>query len=109
MTKTIDQLKDFVITCLEDKKAENIIALDLGDKNPLAKYMIFASGKSTKNVAGIADYLSLEIKHKTDHTAKVEGLSNSEWVLVDLGDIIIHIFHPETRERFKLEDMWSKK
>lgn len=107
MIKTVDQLKDFVITCLEDKKADNIVIVNLSGKTELAHYMVFASGRSTKNIAGIAEYLSLEIKHKTNYTARLEGLGNSDWVLIDLGDIIVHIFHPEARDRFKLEEMWE--
>src|SRR5947199_257365 len=108
MIKTVDQLRDFVITCLEDKKADNIVVIDLAGKTELAHYMIFANGRSIKNIAGIAEYLSLEIKHKTNYIARLEGLGNSDWVLIDLGDIIVHIFHPEARDRFKLEEMWAK-
>ena len=71
--------------------------------------MIFASGRSTKNVGAIAEYVSLEVKHHTDLKVNIEGLNKSEWVLLDTGDIIVHIFYPETRAHFKLEEMWNKK
>jgi ribosome-associated protein len=109
MINTADELKDLIVKSLEDKKAENITVLPLSDKIPLAKYMIFASGRSIKNIGAIAEYVALELKHKTNWPAHVEGLGNSDWILLDAGDIIVHIFHPEARERFKLEELWGKR
>ena len=109
MIKTIKELKDFIIKALEDKKAENISVIDLGDHVPLAKYIIIASGRSTRNVAAIGDFVSLEVKNNSNINVGIEGLGNAEWVLVDCGDIIVHIFHPEARNRFQLEDLWGKR
>ncbi len=105
---SVEEIKDFIIKCLEEKKAENIMLIDLGE-NILAKYMIFASGRSIKNIGAIADFTSLELKQKAGINVSIEGIGNSEWVLIDTGDIIVHIFHPEARSRFKLEELWSKK
>lgn len=107
MTENIAQLKDFIIHCLEEKKAENVIAIDLGEKAQLAKYMIFASGRSTKNISAIAEFIADELKHKANRKSSIEGLGKSEWVLLDIGDIIVHIFHPEARAQFKLEEKWD--
>ncbi len=109
MITNIDELKDFIVKTLEDKKAENISVIDLGDDIPLAKYLIIASGRSTRNVAAIGDFVSLEVKNHANINVGLEGLSNAEWVIVDCGDIIVHIFHPEARNHFQLEDLWGKK
>ena len=106
---TADQLKKLIIKGLEEKKAENIVTLSLSDNIPLAKYMIFASGRSVKNVKAIAEHIALQLKTKSNCTVQIEGLANSDWVLIDVGDIIIHIFHPQTRERFKLEELWQER
>lgn len=109
MIITIEELKTFIIKCLEDKKADDILIIDLEKKTDLAKYMIFASGRSTKNVGAIADYVSHELKCNTDLKINIEGLAKSEWVLLDVGDIIVHIFYPEARSYYKIEEMWSKR
>lgn len=104
-----DTLKDFIVKLLEDKKAENINILELSDKIPLAKYMIFASGRSTKNISAIAEHVIHELKHQAKWTVTAEGLNHSDWVLLDAGDVIVHIFHPEAREKFKVEELWQKR
>lgn len=108
MIKNTEQLKNFVVLCLEEKKAKDIVVLDLEKKTLLAKYMIFASGSSTKNIASIAEYIGLELKHKANLKTSIEGLGQSNWVLIDIGDVIVHIFQPETRDHFRIEDMWNK-
>lgn len=107
-SKDVKQLKDFIITCLDEKKAENITFVDLGTNSPLAQYMIFASGRSVKNIGAIADFITLELKHKFGKTSHIEGLGGSGWVVIDAFDIIVHIFHPEARESLKLEEKWKK-
>lgn len=109
MIKDQNKLKDLIIAALEEKKAENITVLPLPAEIPLAHYIIFASGRSKKNVAAIAEYVADELKHKAERAVSIEGLGNSEWVLLDMGDIIVHIFHPETRENYKLEELWKQK
>lgn len=108
MINSIEELKNFIIQALEDKKAENISVIDLENKTPIAKYMIFATGRSTKNVSAIAEHISLEIKQNSNISTTIEGLETSAWVVLDTGDIIVHIFHPEARDHYRLEDMWSK-
>ena len=103
------ELKDFIVKTLEEKNAQNVTVLKLAAEVPLATYMIFASGRSTKNISAIAEHLVYELKHKTQYPAFVEGLNNSDWVLLDVGDVIVHIFHPEAREKFRLEELWGKK
>ncbi|WP_341754096.1 ribosome silencing factor [Candidatus Tisiphia endosymbiont of Dioctria rufipes] len=109
MIENTELLKEFMVKCLEEKKAEDILVIDIRQKTTLAEYIIFASGRSTKNVEAIAEYLALELKHQANIDTNIEGLGTSEWVLIDAGNVLVNIFYPETREYFKLEEMWSKK
>ncbi len=102
-------LKDFILNCLDEKKAENINCMKLEGEVPLADYIIFASGRSTKNIQAIGEYIALQLKHELKCNASIEGLKGSDWILVDAGDVIVHLFHPETRENLKLEELFSKK
>lgn len=104
----VDKLKSLIVDCLEEKKADNISVINLENRTSIAKLMIFASGRSTKNVSAIADYVAHELKHKTGFKINVEGLNSSEWVLIDTGDIIVHVFHPEARAHYKVEEKWSE-
>lgn len=107
-TNNIEVIKDFVISCLEDKKASNIVTIDLSGKTTIAQYMIFATGTSLRNISAIADHLTLLLKNNMNISSNIEGLGSSDWVLVDLGDIIVHIFCQEKRNELKLEDKWSE-
>ena len=104
-----EELKDFIITALEEKKAENISVIDLHNTTTLAHYMIFASGRSSKNVGAIADYVADELKKAGIAKTNIEGLGKSEWVLLDAGDVVVHLFHPEAREYYRLEELWQKR
>lgn len=109
MIKNNEELKDFIVKCLDDKKAEDITVIDLGTKTSIANYMIFASGRSTRNIKAMAEYISFELKHNSNLTVSIEGLELAEWVLIDIGNIIVHLFYPEARKRFNLEEMWKSK
>lgn len=92
---------------LEDDKAGDIVVIDLSGKSSIADYMVVASGQSTRQVGAMTDHL-LELFRKNGlRGAKVEGRSRSDWVLVDAGDVVIHLFRPEVREFYKLEKLWS--
>ncbi|MDS1136703.1 ribosome silencing factor [Nitratireductor indicus] len=95
------------IASLEDSKAENIVSIDIQGKSPLADHMIVASGRSHRHVAAVADHLLRALKEAGLGTARVEGLSGADWVLIDSGDIIVHIFRPEVREFYNIEKMWQ--
>lgn len=90
---------------MEDDKAQDIIAIDLEGKSALADVMIVASGASTRQVAAIAEHLIRKLK-AAGVTPRVEGLSRADWVLVDAGDAIVHVFRPEVRAFYNLEKMW---
>ena len=101
-----DPLVRTILDSLDDAKAEDVVAIDLRGKTSLADTMVVASGRSTTHVSAIADRLLRQCK--TNGTAtRVEGLSNCDWVLVDAGDAIIHIFRPEVRQFYNLEKMWG--
>ena len=100
-------IADTVINSLEDDKAEDIISIDLQGKSSLADVMVIASGRSARHVASIADHLAQTMKDATGRPVKVEGLPNADWVLLDIGDIIVHLFRPEVRSFYNLEKMWG--
>lgn len=95
------------IASLEDSKAENIITIDIAEKSSLGDAMIIASGRSHRHVGAIADRLLRDLKTAGYGSASVEGLPHCDWVLIDTGDLIIHVFRPEVREFYNIEKMWS--
>ena len=103
----IRALADTVTSSLEDDKAEDITVINLEGKSSLADIMVIASGRSARHVAAIADHLAQTVKDATGRPVKLEGLPNADWVLLDMGDIIIHLFRPEVRSFYNLEKIWS--
>jgi len=98
---------DTVLASLEDSKAENIVSIDIQGKSSLGDYMVIASGRSHRHVSAVADHLLKALKDAGLGTARVEGLASADWVLIDSGDIIVHVFRPEVREFYNLEKMWQ--
>ena len=95
-----------VLSSLEESKADDVVTIDIRGKSPLADYMVIASGRSQRHVSALADHLLFALKDREGVYAKVEGLSEGDWVLIDIGDIIVHLFRPETRDFYNLEKMW---
>lgn len=95
-----------VLLSLEDSKAEDIIPIDISGKSALGDYMVIASGRSHRHVSALADHLLKALKEHDVQDVRIEGLSTGDWVLIDSGDIIIHLFRPEIREFYNLEKMW---
>lgn len=98
---------DTVLASLEDSKAENIVSIDIQGKSSLGDYMVIASGRSHRHVSAVADHLLKALKDAGVGNARVEGLASADWVLIDSGDIIVHVFRPEVREFYNLEKMWQ--
>ena len=98
---------DLVTQSLEDSKGEDIVSIDLSGKSALADFMVVVSGRSNRHVTAIADHLLRHLKEHGLGNAKVEGLQNGDWVLIDAGDIIVHIFRPEIRSFYNIEKMWT--
>ena len=104
---SMNNLLEVITNSLEDDKAEEIISINLKGKTSIADSMVIASGRSTRQVAAIANHLVTNIKKAGLGNCKVEGLEKADWVLVDAGDAIIHIFRPEVRSFYNLEKMWT--
>lgn len=102
-----DALEALVVDALEDDKAEDIVSIDLTGKSSVTDVMIIASGRSNRHVGAIADHLIRKLKEAGCGRAKVEGLKTCDWVLIDAGDVIVHVFRPEVRSFYDLEKMWS--
>ena len=106
-TITIKKLLSLTFESLEDDKAIDIKAIDLKDRSSIADFMIIASGNSSRQVSSMANNLIKKFKDKGISTRKPEGITNSDWVLIDAYDIIIHLFRPEVRNFYALEKMWE--
>ncbi len=104
---TTVELQELVINSLQDDKAEDIIQINLAGKTSIADSMIIASGRSTRQVSAIADHLYRKLKHATGDGCKLEGMEKADWVLLDAGNVIIHVFRPEVRSFYNLEKMWA--
>ena len=104
---TIKKLLSLTYDSLEDDKAIDIKTIDLKDRSSIADFMIIASGNSSRQVSSMANNLIKKFKIKGVSTRKPEGITNSDWVLIDAYDIIIHLFRPEVREFYALEKMWE--
>ena len=100
-------LLDLVHTSLDEDKAEELVVVDLHGKSSIADYMVIASGRSDRHVGAMAEHLTRKIKDAGYGNCRAEGLGRCDWVLIDVGDIIVHLFRPEVREFYNLEKMWS--
>jgi ribosome-associated protein len=96
-----------VLTSLEDSKAEEIIAINIEGKSALADRIVIASGRSHRHVAACAEHLIQALKDNGFGIARIEGMPAADWVLIDQGDIIIHLFRPEVRAFYNIEKMWA--
>jgi len=95
-----------VLKSLDDDKAEDIVQIDLRGRSEMGDYMVIASGRSSRQVGSIAEKLTDKLKQEFGILSKVEGKVTGDWVLIDTGDVIVHVFRPEVREFYQLEKMW---
>lgn len=105
---TAEALTGMIKTILDDKKAVDIESIEIAQKTILADYFVIASGTSTTHVKALADEIAFQLKEKLALLPKrIEGESTARWILMDYGDVIVHIFHPEEREFYSLEKLWQ--
>ena len=104
---TTAQLEEMILTRLDEDKAQDIVMIDLKDKSSIADCLIVASGRSHRHVGALADHLLRALKDAGHGKARVEGLPHCDWVLIDAGDIIVHLFRPEVRSFYNIEKIWS--
>lgn len=96
-----------VISALEDIKAENIVVLEVSGLSTLFEWMVIASANSTRQTKALANHVNEKLKEAGQHVVGMEGLETGEWVLVDLGDVIVHIMQPAIRQYYNLEGLWG--
>jgi len=99
-------LLEFIHTSLDEDKAEEIVTIDLRGKSSIADAMIVCTGRSTRQVTSIAEKLRDKLKADLGRASKIEGKDTGDWVLIDAGDVIVHVFRPEVREFYQIEKMW---
>ncbi|MGI9515367.1 MAG: ribosome silencing factor [Anderseniella sp.] len=105
--KATPPLLKTIKSCLNDAKAEDVVSIDLNGKAALADTMIVASGRSNRHVSAITDQLSGALKDAGYKSVRIEGLPHCDWVVMDAGDVIVHIFRPEVRTFYNIEKLWS--
>jgi ribosome-associated protein len=103
----VEALHQLVLSSLDDDQAVDTISIPLAGKSSIADHMVIASGKSTRQVASMAQKLAEKIKAELGRTSRIEGLPTADWVLIDAGDVIVHLFRPEVRSFYNLEKMWA--
>lgn len=99
--------RDVVVHALDENKGEEIVSLDLKDKCSFTDFMVVASGRSARHVSALADHVVDALRKADGHVMSVEGRETGDWVLIDAGDVVIHLFRPEIRQFYNIEKMWA--
>jgi ribosome-associated protein len=102
-----ERLLSKITSWLDEAKAENVVTIDLKGKSSIGDFMVIASGRSDRHVGAIAAQVQRKLKEAGRHRTRIEGQGQCDWVLIDTGDIIVHVFRPEVREFYNLEKMWT--
>lgn len=106
MGTTSDKTLALILKTLDENKAEEVVQISLRGKSSIGDHMVVCSGRSSRQVSALADKVVEELKHELGILSKVEGKDTGDWVLIDAGDVIVHVFRPEVREFYQLEKMW---
>ena len=101
-----DVVLDRVVASLDDDKAEEVVSIDLRGRSSVADHMVICSGRSSRQVGAIAEKLVDRMKTEFGRVCKIEGKDQGDWVLIDVGDVVVHVFRPEVRDFYQLEKMW---
>ena len=102
-----DETLSLILSRLDDMKAEETVTIDLRGKSSITDYMVVTSGRANRHVGAIAENVAKSLKENGAPAPHIEGLPNCDWVLIDSGDVIVHVFRPEVREFYNLEKMWD--
>jgi len=103
---TSEMLRDRILASLDDDKAEDVVEIDLRGRSDMADYMVICAGRSSRQVAAISEKLVDRLTAEFGLICKTEGKETGDWVLIDAGDVIVHVFRPEVRDFYQLEKMW---
>ncbi len=103
----LDKLQGVIVTSLEDDKAEEVVAIDLAGRASFADRMVIATGLADRQISAMATHLEQKLSESGIKRVRIEGAGGSDWVLIDAGDIVIHLFKPEARQLYQLEKMWG--
>ena len=101
-----EEILRLVLARLDDMKAEDIVTIDLREKSSIGDYMVVSTGRSQRHVGSVADKVAEDLR-KAGIAARIEGMPHCDWVLIDAGDVIVHVFRPEVRDFYSLEKMWT--
>jgi ribosome-associated protein len=104
---TATELRDHIVNALEDGKGQNILSIDVTKLTPITDYMVLVSGSSNRHVKALVDQTIEAVKALGEPVKGVEGRENYEWVLIDLGDVIVHVMQKDAREFYELERLWA--
>lgn len=102
-----DETLSLILSRLDDMKAEETVTIDLRGKSSITDYMVVTSGRANRHVGAIAENVAKSLKESGIESPHIEGLTNCDWVLIDSGDVVVHVFRPEVREFYNLEKMWT--
>ncbi|MFN9926124.1 MAG: ribosome silencing factor [Phenylobacterium sp.] len=105
--ESIGSLEDLILAKLDDDQAQDVVYIDLKGKSPMADGLVVASGRSQRHVGAMADHLLRALKDAGHGRCRVEGMPAADWVLIDAGDVIVHLFRPEVRSFYNIEKIWS--
>ena len=103
---TSESILALILRRLDDNKAEEVVQIDLRGKTSVCDHMVICSGRSSRQVAALSQKLGEDLKHELGVPSKIEGQETGDWVLIDTGDVVVHVFRPEVREFYQLEKMW---
>lgn len=104
---SVEELHRSVLESLDDDQAVDVVTIPLAGKSSIADHMVIASGRSTRQVASMANKLADKLKQQFGRPVRIEGLPAADWVLIDADDVIVHLFRPEVRSFYNLERMWA--
>ena len=106
-SQRIAAIEELILSKLDDDKAQDVVFIDLKGKSPVADGLIVASGRSQRHVGAMADHLLRALKDAGLGKCRIEGMPSADWVLIDAGDVIVHLFRPEVRSFYNIEKIWS--